>query len=112
MSSSIYTTRNIPLSSGYIIENIKEVIAWLEQMPAIKKADYEASKNRIIVEYDLLNISYKQLLSILVEKGIGIKKSFTFSLLSSWLNYIDKTAEENANAPPASCCNRPPKRYR
>lgn len=108
MSNSIYTTRNIPLSSGYISENIKELITWLEQMPAIKKADYIASKNRIIVEYDLLKLSYKQLLSIVTDKGIHIRNGFSFSLLSSWLNYIDKTAKSNALAPPPSCCNRPP----
>lgn len=112
MSNSIFTTRNIPLSSRSENESYQDLLVWLERLPAIKKADYVAKKNRIIVEYDLLKLSYRQLLSILVEKGIGIKKSFTFSLLSSWLNYIEKTAKENSKAPPPSCCNKPPKRSR
>ena len=112
MSKYILTTRYIPLATDTDTSTRNNLLAWLDEIKGVKAASYDEAKQRLVVEYDLMSMNFDTLLTRLRDRGAPIRRSLWFSLLSGWLNYIDRTAKSNASAPPPSCCNRPPPRIK
>jgi hypothetical protein len=90
---------------------IKTVSGVLEATSGIENVSYDNNEDILSVEYDHLKISYSQIENILSDQQIKRTKGIRQRLLSIWYDYLDTTARDNALAPPAACCNKPPRRY-
>ena len=102
--------RKIALSYTGSKEPVSKNIPLITDNPAIKKVDYDNTAENLLIEYDQLLLNYTGLLAILSGLGVSYKKGLIFNIHTSWYDYLDTTARENASAPPPACCNKPPKR--
>ena len=110
MKHSILVQRKIAISFIGSNKPVNKNIDLIRDNPAIKKVDYDSTAENLLIEYDQLVLNFTGLLAILSELGINYKKGFVLNCRSSWYDYLDTTARENASAPPPACCNKPPKR--
>lgn len=85
-------------------------IALLSQREGVKSVKPGKKGNTLMLEYDQYHCDYQSLQNALIEQGIAMPASLVARLHSFWLGYIDQTARENAAAPPAACCNKPPRK--
>ena len=82
----------------------------MSNVPAITSIIIDDSKAYLMIEYDQILFSFSDVLNTLSEYRIYPKQGIFFNWRSSWFDYLDATAQENESAPPAACCNKPPKR--
>jgi hypothetical protein len=111
MNKSVLTKRKIPIAPGCGQLQIKTISGVLEATSGIGHVSYDNNANTLSIEYDLLKISYTQIENILSDRQLNRIKSIRQRLLSIWYDYLDTTARDNALAPPAACCNKPPRRH-
>jgi hypothetical protein len=111
MKKSVLTKRKIPIASDCKQLQIKTVSGVLETTSGIEKVLFDNSKNNLTVEYDAIKISYSRIENILSDQQINRTNGIRQRLLSIWYDYLDIAARDNALAPPAACCNKPPRRY-
>lgn len=109
MKHSIFVKRKVALSFIGSKEPISKSISLIRNNPQIKKVDYAGADKSLLIEYDQLLLNFTGLLAILSGLGVSYKKGFIFNCRTSWYDYLDTTARENASAPPPACCNKPPK---
>ena len=103
--------RNIYLSqlkdshSGLIIQQE------LAKLEGVKKVDIDSNvgKLKVVITYDASQINYCNFIDILIKKDVHPVNNWWNRLKSSWYQFTDENAKENANAPPAPCCNKPPR---
>ncbi len=110
MSQTSLVRRKISLSAPVSNEQIQKCITSMRENEAIQNVEYGRSSNTLSIEYDQLLTNYSTLLAHLSELDIAYKESLTFKLRKNWYDYLDANTRENALAPPASCCNKPPKK--
>ena len=109
MTKSVFTNREIPIASSCSIGQVDAALVLLKEIPGVVRAKFDSQKNCISIEYDLLINSYAVFENLLVKQGVYQKSSIKLRLLSMWFDYLDTTARDNYLAPPASCCNKPPR---
>ena len=111
MNKSVLIKRKFLIAPGCKQLQIKNILSVLEVTSGIKNVSYEDNENVISVEYDPIKIGYSKIESILNDQKIDRANSVRQKLLSIWYDYLDTTARDNALAPPAACCNKPPRRH-
>ena len=107
MAKAQYVARKILLPTQ---DNPATACSILQQLDAVKSVRELAKNTAIEVEYDQCQTSYASLLALLNEQGVEVKGGWMSKLRAQWYDYIDTTARENAAAPPAACCNKPPRK--
>ena len=110
MSKSVLTKRKIPILPGFNPDQIKVVLDLLDTVAGVISTSYDRQDNSILFEYDLLKVTYSNIEDILIEQKMCQSNGIRKMLLTTWFDYLDTTARDNALAPPAACCNRPPRR--
>lgn len=110
MSKSVLTKRKIPILSGCSPNQIKATLYLLNSVTGVIKTSYDSQDNSILFEYNLLKINYSDIEDIVIEQEICKSTGIRKKLLTTWFDYLDTTARDNALAPPAGCCNKPPRR--
>lgn len=110
MNKSLLKKRNIPVSPNLTTEQIDEALVLLRKGTGVVKVVFDNQKPCISIEYDLLTNNYMELENLLIKQGIYQKDSIKLKLIAIWYDYLDTTARDNFLAPPASCCNKPPRR--
>jgi hypothetical protein len=72
---------------------------------------------KVSLEQDLVRVTYDQqvyvysgVLNRFSEAGIMLKKGLFPGLKTFVLDHLDSVARDNANAPPPSCCSKPPRK--
>ena len=103
-----YVVRKIILSGHDSMSAARKV---LQQQSAVKTVREMVQKKTIEVEYDPCKVGYRMLLTWLQQQGIEVQIGRFSRLRAQWYDYIDTTARENAAAPPAACCNKPPRKH-
>ncbi len=112
MSESVNVIRKIGLDTGSEIQDIKVALDCLKSLSGMKAALHITRSACIEVEYDPLRTCFSDITEILRQKNIPLRNRIRDRLLSAWYEYLDETARDNANALPAACCNKPPRRIR
>lgn len=85
------------------------LIGLLEQLDGVKQVVPDITHRRLKVRYDASKANYHQLAMILEAQGFPPSRSWWSRLKGNWYQFTDSNARENANLPPPSCCNKPPK---
>ncbi len=75
----------------------------------ITNFEYSETQHYIHVQYNAYSINFSRILSLLSTHHFSLQKNILFMLQTSWFDYLDTTAKDNANAPTPVCCNKPPK---
>ena len=91
------------------VDQVNAAVEQIESIIGVDRVFFDSNNRRLLIEYDLLKNSYPIFNAILIKNGIYLKSNIKFKLLSIWYDYLDSTARDNALAPPASCCNKPPR---
>ena len=104
------TKRKIPILPSCNPNQIKATLNWLNSVTGVIKTSSNRQDSSILIEYDLLKITYSDIEDILIEQKMGRSAGFKNRLRTTWFDYLDTTARDNALAPPAACCNKPPGR--
>lgn len=110
MSKSVHTIRKIPILPSGKSNQIKAVLDLLDAETGIFKTSYDNQDNSILAEYDLLKVTYSNIKDILIAQKMCQPTGIKNRLLRAWYDYLDTTARDNVLAPPAACCNKPPRR--
>jgi len=110
MNKYLLSKRKIPIEPGCEQLQVDTVSGALKAASGIENVFFDKNENILSVEYDLLKISYSQIENILSDQQVNRAQGIRQRLLSTWYDYLDDTARDNALAPPAGCCNKPPRR--
>jgi hypothetical protein len=110
MNKSLLTKRKIPTTPGCKQLQVETVADVLKVTSGVENVLFDSNENILSVEYDFKKISYSQIENILGDQQINRAHGIRQRLLSIWYDYLDTTARDNALAPPAACCNKPPRR--
>jgi hypothetical protein len=104
--------RNIRIPSLEHSVDTTELIETLEAVSGVHEAEAEADtkKHYVTVIYDASKTDYRSIVHALEEMGYMASASWWTKILSSWYQFTDENAHDNANAPPSACCNKPPTR--
>lgn len=111
MNKSVLIKRTILIAPGCKQLLIKTVSCVLEATSGIENVSYDTNENILFVEYDPIKVTYSKIENILNDQKINRTNGVRQRLLSIWYDYLDTTARDNALAPPAACCNKPPRRH-
>ena len=111
MNKSILSKRKIAVSSNCRQLQVEKASDILEATSGIKNVLFDTIENNLSVEYNPVKIIYSDIEKILNDLQINRTHGFKQGLLLIWYDYLDTTARDNALAPPAACCNKPPRRH-
>jgi hypothetical protein len=111
MNKSILSKRKIAVSSNCKQLQEEKASDILEATSGIENVLFDTIENNLSVEYNPLKIIYSDIENILTDLQINRAHGFKQGLLLIWYDYLDTTARDNALAPPAACCNKPPRRH-
>jgi len=79
----------------------------LGNLPGVRGTETSIRRHRVTVVYDITRLDYRLVLDALEEIGFPAPETWWSRLKTSWLQSLDETGRENANAPPAPCCSNP-----
>jgi hypothetical protein len=111
MNKSILSKRKIAVSSNCRQLQVEKASGILEATSGIENVLFDTIENNLSVEYNPVKIIYSDIEKILYDLQINRTHGFKQGLLLIWYDYLDTTARDNALAPPAACCNKPPRRH-
>lgn len=102
-----HVTHRIYLRAAPDLASAKDIIAELKEMDGVESV--KVVRRRIKVCYDLTQTTYQTLCEHVTGLGHALDRSWPWRWLASWHQSTDETGRENANLPPAHCCNRVPR---
>jgi len=79
----------------------------LGRLPGVSGMYMDVRRHRLSLVYDVTRLDYRQLLEALAEAGYPVSETRWSRWKASWLQGLDDTARDNANAPEAPCCSNP-----
>lgn len=79
----------------------------LGRLPGVRGTKTDVSRHRVTVVYDVTRLDYRSVVDALAETGFPAPESWWLRLKAKWLQSLDETGRENANAPEAPCCSNP-----
>ncbi len=80
------------------------------QITIVRRVRGDPKKRHVLVIYDVTGSDYQGLERALEEVGFPPLDNWWARLRSNWYQNLDINGRENANAPAAPCCNKPPRR--
>jgi len=81
----------------------------LMKLDGIEQVTGDTHKKHIKVTYDASQIAYNAIVNTLIAVGKPPKNNWWTRLKGGWFQYTDTNARDNAHAPAAPCCNKPPR---
>lgn len=82
---------------------------FLGSLPGIRKGVADATRQQVVVLYDITGVDYQAIFASLEDAGFPPLDNWWSRRKMSWYHYTDSNGRENAKTPPAACCNKPPK---
>ena len=110
MTKSVFVKRSFAIRATCSKIQVDQVLDNLDAISGVKSTAFNSQEHYLSIEYDLIKHSYSTLESMLVGLEVLDKKGIRQNLMSFWHEYLDTTQRDNALAPPAACCNKPPRR--
>jgi len=102
-------TRTIRLQDMANWSDIQTIEAILKPLNGIHTLTTDIDNEGISVTYDASCLDYLTIIQTLKQANIPIKNTWWTHLKGSWYQYTDSNARDNAHAPAAPCCNKPPR---
>lgn len=81
----------------------------LGPLPGIRKVAADASRQQVVVLYDITGADFQTILTSLEDVGFPPLDNWWSRRKMNWYQFTESNGRENAKAPPAACCNKPPK---
>jgi hypothetical protein len=88
-------------------EDAERVGKQIAALPGIRGARVDPHRHRLTVVYDITKQDYRHILDVLAAAGVPMADTWWSRFKANWLQHIDETGRENANAPQAPCCSNP-----
>ena len=82
---------------------------FLGPLPGIRKVAADATRQQVIVLYDITGVDFQSIVTSLENVGFPPLDNWWSRRKMSWYQFTDSNGRENAKAAPAACCNKPPK---
>lgn len=79
----------------------------IQHLPGVRGAQENIAKARVVVVYDITRQDYNGILTALAQAGFPIADTRWNRIKTQWLQSLDETARDNANAPAPVCCSNP-----
>ena len=79
----------------------------IRNLPGVCGVLTDSTRAREVVVYDVTRLDYKSILAALEQAGFPAADTRWNRLKSRWLQSLDETGRENANAPAPVCCSNP-----
>jgi copper chaperone CopZ len=80
----------------------------LGDLSGIKNIASSTDNFQITISYEASQLNYQTIKDVLKTIGMPPLNNWWTRFKASWYQYTDGNAKDNANAPPATCCNKPP----
>jgi hypothetical protein len=80
----------------------------LNDVDGVLRVSVDSEKSRVIVDYLVTETDYQSLEQALEAAGVPPVTGRWARFKSGWYQNLDLTGRENASAPAAACCNKPP----
>ncbi|MFK5987186.1 MAG: hypothetical protein QM479_17400 [Pseudomonadota bacterium] len=102
--------RNIQISQFKDSHQRSLIQQELAKQVGVKKVDIDShtDKSKIWITYDASQINYCDIIDVLIKRDIFPVNNWWNRFKASWYQFTDNNARDNANAPPAPCCNKSP----
>ncbi|MCU7917049.1 MAG: heavy-metal-associated domain-containing protein [Candidatus Thiodiazotropha sp. (ex Epidulcina cf. delphinae)] len=81
----------------------------LNALPGIREVAADASRQQVVVLYDITGTDFQTIVAELEHVGFPPLDNWWSRRKMSWYTFTDSNGRDNAKAPPAACCNKPPK---
>lgn len=81
----------------------------LGPLPGIRQVVADASRQQVVVLYDITGADFQTILTSLENVGFPPLDNWWSRRKMNWYQFTESNGRENAKAPPAACCNKPPK---
>jgi hypothetical protein len=81
----------------------------LQSMPGIRSVAADATRQQVVVLYDVTGTDYLTILAKLEDAGFPPLDNWWSRRKMHWYQFTDRNGRENAKAPPAACCSKPTK---
>jgi hypothetical protein len=101
--------RTIKLKSPLTGSECEDIYNTLKGYKGIHKVTAKSGSANICLAYDASVIDYQSIVKTLKLAGVNKAQTLWEKIKDNWYQYTDTNARENANLPPPSCCNKPPK---
>ncbi len=85
------------------------VEAKIRSLPGVGAVTADINKHRIVVCYNVTKTDYLTVLGALEDCGFPSVNSWLSRRKRDWYEFTETNAKDNSKAPPAACCNKPPK---
>lgn len=83
------------------------VSGMMKRLPGVIGVNTDAAQSQAVVVYDITRLDYQGILAALEQVGFPIADTRWNRFKTRWLQSLDQTGRENANAPPPVCCSNP-----
>jgi len=80
----------------------------LNDVDGVLRVSVDPEKSRVIVDYRVTKTDYQTLEGALEAAGVPPATSRWARFKSGWYQNLDLTGRDNASAPAAACCSKPP----
>ncbi|MCU7815850.1 MAG: heavy-metal-associated domain-containing protein [Candidatus Thiodiazotropha sp. (ex Rostrolucina anterorostrata)] len=80
----------------------------LDSLPGIRRVAADATRQQVIVLYDIRGADFQTIVAMLEHVGFPPLDDWWSRRKMSWYTFTDSNGRDNAKAPPAACCNKPP----
>ncbi len=86
------------------------VIALIDSLTGVCKAEVDLRHQRLHVRYDASQVDYQRVKAELEAAGYPAADDHWSRLKRYWYRFVDTNMRENSHARPPECCNKPPRR--
>ncbi len=102
-------TRRILVPALDVMTDVVELSETLMQLPGVRRVAIDPKRGEVQVRYDATACDYQTLFSAIRSQGIEPAGGAWSRFKARWYQFSDTNARDNANAPSAPCCNKPPR---
>ena len=88
--------------------NLDRLQKCLESLSAVTQSAISVEKSCIYISYDIRLTKYADIIKALEDANFTYKNSWTNKIKAHWASFVDQTARQNSQRPPAACCNHAP----
>jgi hypothetical protein len=88
-------------------EDAERICEQIRRLPGVRGAHADLHRRRLILVYDVTKQDYRHILDALATAGVPMADNWWSRFKANWLQNLDETGRENANAPEAPCCSNP-----
>jgi len=110
--SPVYASREIIKRRTFTLDQTmtdiqcEGLMTALNQLMSVQNISVE--KNRLSIDYNLLEINAEQIEAALVKAGVSMGSGWAERLKRGWVHYTEENELDHLATSDATCCNKPP----